>query len=454
MINLDWKLNVEDFGRIKRASIKLSPFVVMVGRNNTGKSYLASLLWGVLNPDQSILPKNLENSGAFERYKAFFAELVSRERVRVHGDDWNIIADLINESLADQTAQFAAGILACPDAKIGKAAVEFSGFDGAVDIILPKLVEKTDARRTPLLRIRVKENQVEFLGGMTSARQPAVAHRLAMMLCNYLVTGKLRGNALYIPAARTGLMLAYKVLVAGLWGSLEFEDESSSRAVLPRPIVNFLRDLGSFEQDPDQPFYHIATEIERDVLEGGVEMYDGEFNDFWYTPRGSDVRLPIHAVSSLVTELAPFIILLKSGNLPSTIIFEEPEAHLHLSAQRVLAKALVRLVNAGKRIIITTHSDTFIQQINMLMHIYLHPEKEDLKRQFGYTDDELLNPDFATGYLFDPGHDGTVVKEITKTREGFIEPTMNEVIGNLTREIIQIQQTDYQAEGTENDSNF
>ncbi|MDO6994469.1 AAA family ATPase, partial [Brachyspira innocens] len=36
---------VKNFAKIKEAEIELSPFTLFVGDNNSGKSYLASLVW-------------------------------------------------------------------------------------------------------------------------------------------------------------------------------------------------------------------------------------------------------------------------------------------------------------------------------------------------------------------------------------------------------------------------
>ncbi len=41
---IDWTVEVEDFGPIQEASITMAPLVILVGKNNTGKSYMATLL--------------------------------------------------------------------------------------------------------------------------------------------------------------------------------------------------------------------------------------------------------------------------------------------------------------------------------------------------------------------------------------------------------------------------
>lgn len=40
-------LIIEDFGKIKKAEIDISPLTLFVGDNNSGKSYLLSLIWGI-----------------------------------------------------------------------------------------------------------------------------------------------------------------------------------------------------------------------------------------------------------------------------------------------------------------------------------------------------------------------------------------------------------------------
>ena len=45
----NWKLLVEDYGKIKSAEIEIAPLTLFVGDNNSGKSYLLSLLWGIEN---------------------------------------------------------------------------------------------------------------------------------------------------------------------------------------------------------------------------------------------------------------------------------------------------------------------------------------------------------------------------------------------------------------------
>src|SRR5690242_10343713 len=49
-----WKLTVEGLGKIERAEVDVRPLMLFVGENNTGKSYLATLLWGLLTSTDAL----------------------------------------------------------------------------------------------------------------------------------------------------------------------------------------------------------------------------------------------------------------------------------------------------------------------------------------------------------------------------------------------------------------
>ena len=103
--------------------------------------------------------------------------------------------------------------------------------------------------------------------------------------------------------------------------------------------------------------------------------------------------------SSMVSELAPLILFLKYLIRPGDLlILEEPESHLHPAAQRQLARGIVRLVNAGVKVLITTHSDIIISQVNNLLA--LRQASEELIKQGGFEPEDFLQPERVGAYLF------------------------------------------------------
>ena len=63
-----WKLEVLEYGKIERAEIKVAPLTLFVGDNNSGKSYLMSLLWGIQNLGVEALLGGLEEEPLEEEY--------------------------------------------------------------------------------------------------------------------------------------------------------------------------------------------------------------------------------------------------------------------------------------------------------------------------------------------------------------------------------------------------
>lgn len=44
-----WIMHLEDFCKIHKADVEIAPFTMFIGDNNSGKSYLITLLYGLLH---------------------------------------------------------------------------------------------------------------------------------------------------------------------------------------------------------------------------------------------------------------------------------------------------------------------------------------------------------------------------------------------------------------------
>lgn len=63
---MGWKLKVSGYGKIGNAEIEVAPLTLFVGDNNSGKSYLMSLLWGIQNLGMTELMNDGYEEGAAE----------------------------------------------------------------------------------------------------------------------------------------------------------------------------------------------------------------------------------------------------------------------------------------------------------------------------------------------------------------------------------------------------
>lgn len=150
------------------------------------------------------------------------------------------------------------------------------------------------------------------------------------------------------------------------------------------------------------------------------------------------IEFDFRLLSSSVKELTPFIkYLVDLSNKDDFLIIEEPENHLHPENQRILVKFLVRLINNGLNIILTTHSDYILEQFNNL--IRLGKVNEVKLTELGYSNQNILNYEDIKIYNFKKESDYLYIpKEVDIDETGFIDENFSEVTDELYNESIDI----------------
>ena len=189
-----------------------------------------------------------------------------------------------------------------------------------------------------------------------------------------LGTRRRTGDSYYLPAARSGIMQSHGVIASALI-------KRATRIGLDRlevstfsgMIADFLEQIVSYRErkGPPSKISRVAEQLEAELLEGKIEVErptPEAYPEFLYRPDQAKEGLRMSHSSAMVSELAPLVLFLrgiiKRGDL---LIIEEPESHLHPGAQTKIAQTLARLVRAGVRVVITTHSNWLLQQIGNLI---------------------------------------------------------------------------------------
>ena len=81
--------------------------------------------------------------------------------------------------------------------------------------------------------------------------------------------------------------------------------------------------------------------------------------------------LPLHLASSSARGFSDFYFFLRhTASENHLLIVDEPETHLDPENQMLLARLLSRLVGSGLRILVTTHSDYLLKELNNLMMLH------------------------------------------------------------------------------------
>ena len=201
-------------------------------------------------------------------------------------------------------------------------------------------------------------------------------------------------------------------------------------------IADFMERIILYEEGKvsNDEMKSLAMTLESDVLNGQihVEPSSSGYPDFRYRPQGIEEEMRLSQTSSMVSELAPLVLYLRGLVQPGdTLIIEEPEAHLHPGAQADMAVILARLVRAGVRVIITTHSDWLLQEISNLTLEGLLAEETDEPASW-------LLPEEVGAWHFQKDKP---VKEIAfHPRRGFSPKDYQDVAEGLYNRSVNLQQ--------------
>ena len=253
------------------------------------------------------------------------------------------------------------------------------------------------------------------------------------------------GNRYYLPAARSGIMHSHRVISSSLVtrttrvGLERFPEVPTMAGV----VADFMERIILYEEQrgSNDEMKYIAEALETEVLAGqvGVKPSASGYPDFRYLPQGTNEEIRLTQSSSMVSELAPLVLYLRGlVNPGDTLIIEEPEAHLHPGAQADMAVILARLVRAGVRVIITTHSDWILEEIGNLILEGLLEEKTDEPASW-------LLPEEVGAWHFQKDEP---VKEITfDTRAGISPKDFENVAEGLYNRSVNLQQRFEKQEG-------
>ena len=445
----DYRIDIEHFGPIERADVDVRPLTLFIGPSNTGKSYLAVLIYALhrsLRMDYGSTPRTTTPGDEILKDLSNWAEQVSDERP-VPSLPPNVAARLnlvlkdakwLESTLTDELrrcfgvdrldvlarrpgtsgarVRFGGAGEGRPETaryefRFGSGNHRLSSHAAPISSYLP------DATRLQEMVFECTDwnpfdddEQEDF--DSTSFFRLIVAHLFRAFIA------PMHRRVYYLPADRTGVMHSHQVVVSTLVQSATTAGlrPSTNVPMLSGVLADFLNQLiaiGAGQHPPRrEPVSELAADLERAVLRGAVELTrtGTGYPRFTYRPDGWKDDLPLMRTSSMVSELAPVVLYLRHlVQRDNVLIIEEPESHLHPATQAAFARELARLVRAGVRIVITTHSEWFLEQIGNLVRLFSLPEKQ---RAGIRGADVALSPEEVGAWLFKPGPEGSMVEEV------------------------------------------
>jgi len=466
------QLSVSNFGPIAKAEIDLRPLTVFVGPSNTGKSYLAILIYALhrffsgyttsqhfrFRQMPPILRMKTQEQDAFNDDNARrlvdwirgVSEQIEAENpldsstIQLPDFIMSMVSSLLGDSsnfneviAAEMERSFGiedtAKLIRHGNRDGARITLRFKPFVCELTLkrVKPEGTVISTSEEIPLYIDPHTEEMEEILFSIRDVVNSLLSgdNDRAKQGANYFLTkffnlvlsdivSPLNSAAHYLPADRTGVMHAHRVVVASL---IEGASHGGIRRgkllpVLSGVLADFLENLVGLSEPRRQRNNkeNLAVNLERQILKGAIHSDDSEtgYPMFSYQPEGWREDLPLMNTSSMVSELAPVVLYLRHIVRPGDVlIIEEPESHLHPKMQVEFIRQLAAIVHAGIRVMLTTHSEWVLDELANLVHLSNLPKT---RRKGVEGADFALNPEEVGVWLFEPKQRprGSVVKEI------------------------------------------
>ena len=445
-----------DLGPVKDAALQLGRLTVIAGRNNTGKTYITYSLYGFLKMWRRVaVPRSLGliQNGAI-RDAADMLRKTGRAAIPFPS---SAIGDQRKALLRELEAGFSRGLPGVFSSRGDSfRGSRFSvGIEGGAADLPPSPME-ADINGNG---ISVEHDGTDLILELDGSARPRHGERLARQVARIysrFLLHDLFPDPFILSAERFGISLFYRELdftknqlvdmlqKLGDEGSRKFVspflliDRTTSRYALPiKDNIDFTRSI------PDMPSQvsGLAEDKLHDDVKDIIEGYYGNATEdirFISKARGKgrSFNIPLHLASSSARGLADLYFYLRHvAERGQLLIVDEPESHLDTRNQVLFARMLARFAAAGLHVLVTTHSDYLVKEINNLIMLDRDfAEKDAVSRKLGYRNGESLDPRLVRAYVCENG--GLTECEIGPF--GIEMPVFDEIIDSINRAAIEL----------------
>ncbi|MDE0298984.1 MAG: AAA family ATPase [Candidatus Poribacteria bacterium] len=448
----------KNVGPVKNAELELGDLTIIAGRNNTGKTYLAYTLYGFLKmwkrwldtdallalvtndcvdfPDiYSITDKvNREGRVSFPLDRKQFSR---QQRTVIQELARNFSEDALSSVFSAYQSDFHRSHLDVkPNEDISEGSHVVKEKIGESD----SLSIEYDGSNVVVSTNKVKNQQLIPDLGLN------IIHQYFLLLLHNQLP-----DPFILSAERFGISLFYKELdftknqLVDLLQKLGenkntdrispflFVDRTTSRYALPiKDNIDFTRDISDLQKRKSEIFESKLFDDIKDMMDGyyGSSSDDIRFISKTRKQEGK-FNILLHLASSSARELVDLYFFLKHvAKKNHLLIIDEPESHLDTSNQILLARLLARCVRAGLKVLITTHSDYLIKEINNLVMLSRpFEDKEAVIKKLKYSPDDFLDSESVRAYV---AEDNSLTR-CDVDRFGIDMPVFDETIDEINR---------------------
>ena len=415
------KIKFSSLGSIQETELDLRPLTVIIGPNNSNKTYIAYSTYGLW-----------QRAGRILRTPSYTSHNL---KINQQGEGtWSLtidnnLLDLFIKDVEETAKNFKGSTLESFFQDSSRKLFLETSFQliisrQEVENAIHQLIQQKVfdvmgetsmkiSRQDDILFFKI-DSEIEEIDISSNNKFTDLNNRIKLSFI-LIVKAILFPNAFPFPAERNAFVNTYKILEnrrykllkdaqraqRELFSTSLFDLSKDQDDILyPQPVEDFLDFLSNIElqkttkinPSDKNEFQKLADEIENQLQNknktnlkstklGGKEIKVS-------VKRGLEIDL--YNASSSIKQLAPLLLYLRyRASKGDFLVIDEPEMNLHPESQAKLLEALSILVNLGVRILLTTHSPYVMAHLNNLVNGN-HENHEILKRQSSslYLQDE------------------------------------------------------------------
>jgi len=446
------RFHFENIGPIKKADLELGDLTIIAGRNNTGKTYLVYTLYGFLKgvtggmiapvvggkaPFQSVdikqVGKRLREEG---QYKCpITPDALNKER--------NAVISMLARQFSEGGI---ADVFSSSPGNFQRSSIKVTLDDSDCDVGGGDSLKFAIGEEN--ISIRYDGKNLVF-SARPFEKRSSQSHIDGFVSFSYMQFLFMRFPTPFILSdERLGIPLFYKELDftknrlveilqnmstekdRDSFSPFVFLDKHASRYALPiKDNIDYTRSIPDLVKGKG-PMQDAKLDDDVETIMGGYYQSDEKGIRFVSSSREDrHFDIPLYMASSSARGLSDLYFYLRHKAAKNQLlIIDEPESHLDTRNQIMLARMLAHIVHAGIKVLVTTHSDYLLKEINNLAMLSSEFEgKEKFITEHEYAKREFLRRESLRGYVAEDG-------QLTRCRVdkfGFDMPVFDKTINDI-----------------------
>lgn len=424
-------LSIENLGILKEAELKITPFTLIIGENNTNKSWAAYSLYGILHDENR--RKLVKSYMGFENEKLFlkspFKETIKRTVEKVvnspHGFEevnleeiWREMDFFWKDLSKNYSVSFIYDLFGIEkESELFKRTniqLFFEDSERMIrEVIENKIsVSSNSGNREIISLLKESGSSSLFIEIKDKEEIPKKFLKIIVgeMLLALLTIGITKRQYLF-PSERKALATVSEKIQRKMSElkdtEIPFEvffELYFSKDKFPKYMEDFIHLVSKLRRESHGKMKKLLSSLEK--IAGGSFLFDSykQFITFY----SNSVELPVYSTSSLVKSLSTFYLYLqKLSTGRDLIILDEPEMNLHPKGQVAFLEIFTAFVNEGENnfLVATTHTPYLLEHLENLMEGFQLKKRNRVtatKGLFTQNESAWISPSKVSCYYFSP----------------------------------------------------